>query len=431
LANKERLTAAVKKVLSEALPRTLSHREMWQAIWPRITYAGTLASKASLEIESMRSWLPLFQDLGNYDPASYRFDVTEWKSFVDHWKSRLTTKSHQTQWLVHAKKHPDWNPAEHFKNTSPQVWKILTRDELLYPGLKFSAKSDKVVKYLAVADFLHKHRMANPGALPLDHYTNGQTFDGTHHKGEKWAQERRVLRRVREQFEDQIGTMTALHTMMDMGFKTIKPDRVMTYLFSQLGWLQTLPRTLSKEQVIASYTRQEVVDEMTIRADVLAASLSQSHPEHASQAHRLLDIWLVKYGQNPEAAFGITRNLQGTGPGIWTVLQRVKDAIKGESSITSVEAALMWPAEEFHAIDVKGEKTSPPKARKTKRVQVVSRDEAGRLFFNQWRKGLFEQPNIYPDRQRGMDNNSKEQILRAIEKGTPPEVAFLAVLGAQ
>jgi hypothetical protein len=105
-ANQNQLDRAVKTVLDEALPRTLDHQGLWQAIWPRIVYAGTRASKASAEIESMRRLVPLFQDLDHYDPQRYGFDPVEWSDFVDHWKNLLPVKSQQIQWLRHAKTHP-------------------------------------------------------------------------------------------------------------------------------------------------------------------------------------------------------------------------------------------------------------------------------------------------------------------------------------
>jgi hypothetical protein len=65
-------------------------------------------------------------------------------------------------WLKLSKADPDWSPATHFAQagTTPEVWKMLTKDDAFYPGLRFSAKADKVQKYLAVAKFLHEHRAA-------------------------------------------------------------------------------------------------------------------------------------------------------------------------------------------------------------------------------------------------------------------------------
>jgi hypothetical protein len=222
----------------------------------------------------------------------------------------------------------------------------------------------KVVKYLAVATHLHKDR-AGGNALPLNHYTGGQQFNAAHLIGQAWVQERKILNRVSARFEAQLGTLTALHTMMDMGLKTIKPDRVMTYLFSQLGWLQTLPDTLTQEEVIKLYMDKQVIREMTVRADVLAASLDRAG---FSNAHRRLDIWLVKFGQEPEKAFGITVNLQGQSSGIRSVLDRVLEASLHQGWITPEVAADNWPEGEFKPLRKHGEKAvstkkNPPSSR--------------------------------------------------------------------
>lgn len=430
-ANQKQLERAVKAVLDDALPRTLDHRGLWQAIWPRIAYAGTRASKASAEIESMRRLVPLFQDLDHYDPQRYRFDPVEWSDFVDHWKDLLPVKSQQIQWLRHAKTHPAWNPSAHFAGarTTSEVWKILTRDEGAYPGLRFSAQSSKVLKYLAVADFLHRHQASGEGT-PLTYYTLGAVFDDEHRTGKQWQEEREALDGMRTRLAGQVGTLTALHTMMDMGLKTIKPDRVMTYLFSQLGWLQTLPPSFSKAQVIAGYMRGHVIDEMTVRADVLAASL---HKVGHTQAHRRLDIWLVKYGQEPEEAYGITRNLQDRGAGIRGLLARVQASqqalTSGAASLAAEEAGRLWPAGEFDPVDLAERQESGNEGRGKRRKSIVmSRDAAERLFVAQWREGHAKQPDVYPPGRPGLSNDDKESILRLIERGTGAEEAFLSVL---
>lgn len=352
-ANQALLDRAVTATLAHALPRELDHRALWQVLWQRVVYAGTRASKATTEIGSMGELVPLFQDLDHYDPSLYTYDKKEWDAFSRQWKARQTTTTRQTNWLVHAKDEPDWNPAAHFARakTSPAVWKILTKDDASYPGLKFSAKSDKMEKYLKVAHFLHGHRRS--GTSALDHYTDGHAFSAQHLTGEAWLRERAALDKVRRRFQAQVGELTALHTMMDLGLKTIKPDRVMTYLFSQLGWLQTLPASLDKALVMRSYLRAEVVEEMTARADVMAASLDHAGFE---RAHRLLDIWLVKYGQEPEPAYGITVNLQEQGQGIRALL----DAVRSEAgaAISEAEAAARWPLREFAAVPAARRKQS-------------------------------------------------------------------------
>jgi len=237
---------------------------------------------------------------------------------------------------------------------------------------------DKVRRYLAVADFLHRHRAAGK-MQPLEHFTAGRTLSRHHLTGAEWVEERKTLDEVRKRFEAQLGPLTALHTMMDLSLNTIKPDRVMAYLFSQLGWLQTLPASLSKEEVMAAYIRDEVTQEMTIRADVLAASLDKAGYD---QAHRLLDIWFVKYGQDPEEFFGITTNLQQKCESVREVFDELDRSQSKHVTITVDEARSMWPMQEFAAVAVRGatggsrQLSGPQTKTKTK----IPRVDAERLF---------------------------------------------------
>jgi hypothetical protein len=371
VANQKRLQATCDAVINEAqIDLGLDHRALWQAIWPRIVYAGTLAAKATDEINSMRALVPMFQDLDHFSPERFVFDQLEWKAFSARWKARYKVKAHQDQWLKRSVDDPEWDPAAEFRQarTTPEVWKILTKDRETYPGLLFSAMPSKVEKYLEVATHLYQDR-AGGNALPLNHYTGGQQFNAAHLIGQAWVLERKILNRVSARFEAQLGTLTALHTMMDMGLKTIKPDRVMTYLFSQLGWLQTLPDTDTQEEVIKRYMEKQVIQEMTVRADVLAASLDRAG---LTNAHRRLDIWLVKFGQEPEKAFGITVNLQGQSSGIRSVLDRVLEASPHQGWITAEVAADNWPGDEFLPLRKHGEK-----AVRTKKKSTSSRISSG------------------------------------------------------
>ncbi|PTW86012.1 hypothetical protein DBL07_24220 [Achromobacter mucicolens] len=347
LENKAKLKAAVKTVLADAISTDLDHRRLWQVLWARIVYAGKKASIATAEISSMRDLVPLFRDLDHYAPQAYVFQEAEWKAFSDEWKARQETKAQRDAWIKLSKVAPDWNPAAHFANakTTPEVWKLLTKDDTEYPNLKFSSNVVKVKRFLAVADFLHRHR-ASGKLRPLEHYTGGRTLSRHHLTGEEWVQERKALDEVRKRFKTQLGSLTALHTMMDLGLNTIKPDRVMTYLFSQLGWLQTLPATLRKDDAMAVYLRNNVTQEMTIRADVFAASLDKAGYK---QAHRLFDIWFVKYGQEPEEFFGITTNLQQS-KNIRVVFDALDRSQSTHHTISVDEARSMWPMREFTAI---------------------------------------------------------------------------------
>lgn len=439
-ANQALLQASCDAVINEAdIDLGMDHRTLWQVIWPRIVYAGTRSSKATEEVNSMRALVPMFRDLDDFSPERFIFDQTEWEAFSKRWKDRSTQNSHRAEWLRRSVAHPDWDPASEFANsrTTPEVWKILTKDNGIYPGLLFSSMPEKVKKYLAVATHLFKDR-ADGNVLALNYYTDGQKFNTAHLTGHEWLQEREMLDQVRSRFEDQLGTLTALHTMMDMGLKTIKPDRVMTYLFSQLGWLQTLPDSWTQKEVIELYMDQNVIREMTVRADVFAASLDRAG---FSRAHRRLDIWLVKFGQDPEKPFGITVNLQDQSPGIRGVLKAVQETnLKQNWWIESDDAANNWPAGEFKQLTkrtIKAERSSKSgkgsehvkKAPKKSRVApCMSRDQAERLFTQQWKDGLAAHPDVYPDRKTNISNANKELILQKIERCEDPHLAFLSVL---
>lgn len=439
-ANQTLLQNACDAVINEAqIDLKLDHRALWQAIWPRIVYAGTRASKATAEINSMRAIVPMFQDLDNFSPEHFVFDETEWKAFSKRWKDRLKA-SDRVKWLKISASHPEWNPAAEFAQarTTPEVWKILTKNNDTYRDLQFSSMPEKVKKYLAVATHLYEDRNSkNP--FPLNHYTDGKEFNPAHLFGQDWMKEREILDKVRSRFEAQLGTLTAMHTMMDMGLKTIKPDRVMTYLFSQLGWLQTLPNSWTQEEVIRRYMDKDVIREMTVRADVFAASLDRAG---FSRAHRRLDIWLVKFGQDADASFGITTNLQDQGLGIGGVLNHVLDnSVTQDWWITQEKAEVNWPVGEFRQLtkvgsnakeNAQGQRASVHVKELPKRPRAtpasMSRNEAESIFFRQWKTGFSTHPEIYPTRETNISNENKELILREIERGQDPHQAFVNLL---
>lgn len=423
-SNQQKLIHEVEEVLTQAISRDVNHQELWQVMWQRIVYAGTLSRKANAEIKSMQALIPLFRDLDNYQPGRYVFDEGEWNTFSDYWKQRLP-KSKQASWIQLSKADRDWNPATHFANakTTPEVWKVLTKDNASYPGLRFSALRHKIKRYYNVAAQLHGDRQR--GGNPLDHFMDGYQFSQEHKIGQAWLQERHALGLVQARFEALLGNMTALHTMMDLGLKTIKPDRVMTYLFSQLGWLQTLPPSLTKEEVLGVYTKLDVVEEMTNRADVFAASLEK---KGYAQAHRLLDIWLVKYGQEPEPYFGITVNLQSRGKGIRGLMESLTVDHPADQ-IDAQEAAQRWPMGDFSRIDVKAVSEATQKNRSGRRSpRIMTREQAEKVFYEHWKKAYAELPHIYPSREQGIANAPKEAILRLIERGVDPDEAFRQVL---
>lgn len=367
-ANQETLNCKINKLMGQVIFQpNMSHDALWQVLWQRVVYAGTLSAKATAEIQSMAKLVPLFQSLDHYDEKRFIFDEAEWEQFVQPWKARYG----KTNWLQRAKSTPEWRPEAHFKKTTLEVWKMLVKDEVAYPGLKFSAWPQKIKKYLNVAHTLHRHRQAG-NQLALQHYTEGRTFNTTHLTGADWVEERQSLAKVRAKFVKDVGMLTAMHTMMDLGLKTIKPDRVMTYLFSQLGWLQTLPSTLSKDEVVKAYLNKNVVEEMTQRADVLAYRLDEvGH----LQTHRLLDIWFVKYGQEPEPEWGLTVNLQEKNGGIGQLFSKVKNGATPEKTIDAPTAARLWPSTGFAPVKIR--KSTTGGANPTEAHQQSQRSRRG------------------------------------------------------
>jgi len=304
-----------------------------------------------------------------------------------------------------------------------------------FDNLRFSADSAKMQKYVNLAEMVKKH----DGEKILERFTGpGFVFEPNHLRGDEYSAERILFWNIHRRFKQYFGHITSLHLMMELGFKTIKPDRVMTYLFSRLGWLVTLPRELGKEEVLRRYMDESVVEEMLLRADVLAASLADAERQPDFPAHRLLDIWFVKYGQEPEQDYGVTVNLAKQPDGLELLQEEVELAL---ASVTlSVTFENQWPSRRFDEVRPGGTgngveeghpesiyRTAAPRATH-KRVKVkISRQEAGKRFLEHWRADKTSGALKYPPK---MDNAPKENILKLLEKGYEPSEAFAKILFA-
>jgi hypothetical protein len=429
--NQHKLDRQIEHLLLQTHPdrgRGLDDAALWSLLWGRIAYAGTRASKASAEIASMPQ-VPLFADHATFDPVHHRFDKKEWTQFRKHWKERQKTTSAGGPWLVWAKSRAaEWadSLAKGFRITTPEILQLMTHSDP-YAEVSFSAHEHKMEKYLAVAAFLNS---AKAKAYPriIEYYTAGAVFGDRHPEGDDYTRESALRRRVQDLFARQVGRITALHAMMDLGLRTVKPDRVITWLFSQLGWLQTLPETLEKDTVLSLYTDPCVVEEVLARTDVLAAVIATEDEPHT---HRLIDIWFVKYGQEPESDYGITVNLQTDEPGgVRTLYDRLR-ADAGVVALDPVEAHRRWPIPDFEPLHVDDEAPvdhpMPSMKRRAPRrlKRIVPRDEAERRFMDHWHRGRDSSPDLYP---RRFDNDPKETIIHLIECGWDPQAAFLSAL---
>ncbi|MFL9906782.1 hypothetical protein [Paraburkholderia sp. RL17-337-BIB-A] len=121
--------------------------------------------------------------------------------------------------------------------------------------------------------------------------------------------------------------ITALHLMMDLGFKVIKPDIVVTTLFFKLGWLHQhipgLPANLTVDDLTGEgnyggmyvyNTKQTIYKAVIDIALQIANAASQQDLRNdidwvSNNPTRELDIFFVKFDQSLETDWGLTRTL--------------------------------------------------------------------------------------------------------------------------
>jgi|GEM_PF-3354530 len=265
---------------------------LWKLIYERIFYSGTRASKATAEIRSVEHY-GFFNDFRELENDKWNFDIKEWDDFVKYWKDKVFNKS---KWLSEAKLTNEWiDSKKHFFSISGENSINLMNKEGIFEGVKFSAMSSKMAKYIKAARFLIEFEKVNPKDKILYYFIgNNYNFE----KDKFWD--------IHKKFSDLVGDITALHLMMDLGFKTVKPDRVLTYLFSKIGWLEVFPKNSSKEYILKNYMKKKVWEDVINKSILLGKELENKYANPLRQ----LDIWIVKYGQEPEQEFGITQNLE-------------------------------------------------------------------------------------------------------------------------
>ncbi|TWU08365.1 hypothetical protein [Stieleria varia] len=122
------------------------------------------------------------------------------------------------------------------------------------------------------------------------------------------------------------GLLTALHFMMDIGLPVIKPDIVVTKLMVHWGWLQSrfadVPDDLSEADIRGEgryggryrydkpFMYRRVIDlAREIVARVSPETLKADIGWVTSNPLREFDLFIVKFGQQPEKEFGIERTL--------------------------------------------------------------------------------------------------------------------------
>jgi len=289
--NKEKLTKRIEQLcLQSKFDPNISTDDLWKKMYERIFYAGTKSDKATKEIASIEKF-GVFDDFRDLVKPEWDFEKKEWDNFSSNWK--VETKS-KTNWLNLAKKSQKWDSSinKHFVKTGRKTINLMTKQDE-FNGIKFSSLTHKVEKYILIARFLNVFEKSSP-SIPILEIFTGSDYN---FKKEKFWQ-------IHRDFSKLTGEITALHLMMDLGFDTIKPDRVITHLFAKLGWLEGIPNNSTENDITKIFRKKKIYTDVIEKALYLSRQLEEKY----SYPTRQVDIWFVKYGQEPEEDFGITQN---------------------------------------------------------------------------------------------------------------------------
>ncbi len=271
---------------------------LWQHCWQKIRYANIKAVEATAEIKRLNS-------RGVFD---------EFRIFSG------------PAWNVPPK--PGATPIEN------ELWGAQAKDLLNKQGrfqnLQWNAKRDKLAKIVNIARTLECFARTNPDRPILELFL-GENFQDT--DAQIWAAQDRLGAIV--------GDITALHIMMDIGLRCVKPDYVLTKAFYRLSWLpdDVIPPDMERGDLeillrkgraryqyagtrvarrinekypehIYSANRYKYTDKRVYRPVVAAGRrLSKSITSIFGNSIRELDWFIVKYGQIPEPERGIIRCL--------------------------------------------------------------------------------------------------------------------------
>jgi hypothetical protein len=256
---------------------------IWHYLWTRVRYAGIQARIASREISDIQFY---FGDYENFCSAC---------------------------WDIEADGHE-------VRRAGSKVWEFLNRTGV-FNGCQTIGNVPKLCKTVLLARKLKTFLDSRASDTPvIDFITGG------HPEQEIWAIHEHLM---------SIGytaDLTAIHFMMDVGYQVIKPDIVITSLFLDWGWLHTilpdLPADFSVEDLKGKgkyggklrYTNERVYKPVIDLARAIAKAASEEEliadiGWATKNPLRELDIFLVKYGQEPENDWGIIRKLHDSKEG--------------------------------------------------------------------------------------------------------------------
>ena len=284
-----------------------ARQRLWWHIWTKIRYAGIRAEGASNEIKNTKD---IFN---NYD----LFTGTDWKI---EFKRRANEEELNNLSVKSINLHLCGKLArEYFEQAGA------------FEGMSYYRNIPKIKRTINLAGRFSDFARTNPNAFVIDFLSGG--IDPKH----IWRIHRYITKN-----KSYLSNITALHLMMDLGYEVMKPDRVIARAFFQLGWLQQvveLPPGISEAQIVPGgsdedpeateddgrssgtfhYIHPNISRPIVDLSRLLAARIRQDDLKAdigwcTDNKLREFDIFMVKYGQEPEPKLGLHRNLSTETP---------------------------------------------------------------------------------------------------------------------
>jgi hypothetical protein len=290
-SNKEKLRKLVEKLGTDSDLKKFCGTDkdtataIWHHLWTKNRYAGIKSILANAEIKDIKN---IFND---------------YESFAGE------------DWNIEASGHT-------LISGGRQVHNFIDKTGV-FTGMQTKGYIPKLVSLVSVArqlmDFIYKKKANTP---VLDFITNGYSIDKV------WDIHGHLMALGYR------SDLTVLHFMMDIGFPVIKPDIVISKIFLDWGWfhkiIPELPTDLRFEDLQCKgkkgqpfkgkygqrfkYTNERMYKPVINLARDIVSKTKQSDLENdigwvTDNPIREFDIFLVKYGQQPEKEFGIERTL--------------------------------------------------------------------------------------------------------------------------
>jgi len=286
--NQRLLRSGIEKVCSDAnlsLYAGTSEsiaRQIWHHLWSKNRYANIQANIASTEIESIKT---VFDD---YEA----FSSPDWEIEIER----------QLKWNAKKKKN---TPQFVVVKSGRQVNDFLHRKG----DFKTATTIGNLPKLRTIVDVARKFKRfmdsKSKPTPPLEFVTAGNSHDDI------WTIHNHLVEQVGYR-----GDLTALHFMMDLGFPVMKPDIVISSLFYSWGWLG---RILSNQisslgELEKNYTKPKVYKPIIELSRQIVSVTSQDDLLRdigwvTQNPLREFDLFMVKFGQEPEPRYGIIRKL--------------------------------------------------------------------------------------------------------------------------